>query len=228
MSKFAYFIINFLIVVFPVIFTLDRRINFFKKLKFVFLTSLIAAIPFIIHDIVFTKLSIWNFNPEFISGIHIINLPIEEILFFFAVPYSCLFIYESCKYFYSEKKIQVESSAINNFVKFFLGVALLFLFHTKVYTGIICLATAISLYCFRNSELFRSYSYWRYIFLSLIGFLLINFLLTFLPVVIYNSEYITNIRILSIPIEDFLYFWNMNTLILFIYNRLQSKQGENV
>jgi lycopene cyclase domain-containing protein len=190
------------------------------------LTAIICAIPFIIHDIIFTNFNIWSFNPHFITGIKLFELPIEELFFFITVPYSCLFIYEAVKYFFDTKKFKFLILKKWSVIGIYLVVGILFLANNRLYTGLIFLATGVSLYCYRNLILTASDNYWRYIGFSLLGFLFINFWLTYLPVVTYNPEHIMNFRILSIPIEDFLYFWNMNTLIIVVYSKLTTRNNK--
>ena len=55
-------------------------------------------------DIVFTKLQIWSFNNDYVSGLYLFKLPIEEWLFFIVIPFCCVFIYESINYFFSFDK----------------------------------------------------------------------------------------------------------------------------
>tara|TARA_X000001036_G_scaffold422618_1_gene445724 strand:+ start:577 stop:1071 length:495 start_codon:yes stop_codon:yes gene_type:complete len=149
-------------------------------------------------------------------------MPIEEWLFFFVIPYSCLFIYESVKYFFDLKKI-------NNFSrKLFLIVAILLLVvaamnPNKSYTFwnfLFCgtfMIIVVPLLKFKNyGDFLISYLF------TLLPFFVVNGILTdgdfdFLfetnPVVWYNNSENLSIRIITIPIED-LFYW----LLLFFMN----------
>ena len=54
---------------------------------------------FIPWDIWFTDWSVWQFNSDYIFGVKIFQLPIEEWMFFIIVPFSCVFIHEVLNYF---------------------------------------------------------------------------------------------------------------------------------
>lgn len=62
----------------------------------------LVCIPYIIWDHLVAGIW-WSFNPKYILGIHLGNLPIEEILFFVAVPWSSLVVWERLKRFSNEK-----------------------------------------------------------------------------------------------------------------------------
>ncbi len=212
--KFTYLIINILIILFPLLFSFEHRIKYYKQLKRIGISTAIICIPFVIKDLIFTQFGIWSFNSIYVTGIKFFTIPIEELLFFITVPYSTLFFYELSKYFFKERKIKIRKF-IYFAIPIFIVLGIINL--DKFYTSLISFLTSFTLLYSIKTEILASLNYWRYIFLSLLGFLLINFLLTSFPVVIYNSNFITNIRITTIPIEDFLYFWNMNTLLIFIY-----------
>jgi lycopene cyclase domain-containing protein len=61
-------------------------------------------------------------------------------------------------------------------------------------------------------------------FVSLIPFLVVNGILTSLPVVEYNSVHIMNIRIMNIPLEDFSYLFLMLLMTTTIYERLKESR----
>ena len=91
-THYTYLILNLACIFFPFILSFDKKIAYYKLWKPLFIGIFISAAFFIIWDILFTKLGVWSFNPTYIIGIYIFNLPIEEILFF----YNCslrLYIY---------------------------------------------------------------------------------------------------------------------------------------
>ena len=72
----------------------DGKVAFYKNFKCLFTAIIAIAIPFIIWDQLFTEKGVWGFNPDYLQGLFIGELPLEEVLFFFMIPYCCVFIYE--------------------------------------------------------------------------------------------------------------------------------------
>jgi lycopene cyclase domain-containing protein len=69
-------------------------------------TVFLAAIPFIFWDLYALNRSHWYFNLQNIIGIKILNLPLEEILFFFIIPQSSLLIWVALKKYNSFKELK--------------------------------------------------------------------------------------------------------------------------
>ena len=86
-----YLWVNILAISVPLIASFDRRIQLHKKWKFIIPAILLSMIPYIIWDVIFTRHAFWGFNPEYLLGIDILDLPLEEWLFFIAIPYACIF-----------------------------------------------------------------------------------------------------------------------------------------
>jgi lycopene cyclase domain-containing protein len=40
----------------------------------------------------------WYFNPQGVYGFRILNLPLEEVLFFVVIPFCCIFTWEAIKF----------------------------------------------------------------------------------------------------------------------------------
>ena len=84
-SLYLYLIIG--IPLFPLLLSFDKRVHFVSNWKWAVMASFLVAIPFLIWDWFFTSQSIWGFNENYLVGINLINLPIEEVSFFFVVPF---------------------------------------------------------------------------------------------------------------------------------------------
>ena len=84
---------------YPLFKSFEEKIQYSYKWKFLFPGLLLSGAFFIIWDIWFTSIEIWKFNPDYVLGLFIGGLPIEEWLFFIVVPFSCVFIYEVMNYF---------------------------------------------------------------------------------------------------------------------------------
>ena len=99
-----YFQLLLFTISFPLLASWDKRFNYASKFKFLFPSLFLTGVFFIIWDIIFTKNGVWGFSEIHTSNINFLYLPVEEWLFFIVIPFSCLFIYESVKYFHDVKK----------------------------------------------------------------------------------------------------------------------------
>ena len=107
-----YLILNIASISIPLIYSFEKKMRFIRWWKEVFLSITITAILFLIWDIIFTKNGVWGFNPTYLSGIDIVNLPLEEWLFFFCIPYASIFIHYSFQYFLPNKKLSKSATKI--------------------------------------------------------------------------------------------------------------------
>lgn len=210
-------------VALPLALSFDRKVAFFRKWKALFPALAITAAVFITWDIYFTRHNVWWFNKEYVSGIFLAGLPVEEWLFFLIIPYCCLFIYEvSRAYFTREwKGFTLPASAV--LFLSFLTITLLNL--DRTYTAVnFGMATAIIglQFLLRTHKTYLFHFYTAYA-LSIIPFLLVNGVLTSLPVVGYNNEENLDIRIRAIPVEDFAYLVNLLLMNLNLYEFFKNK-----
>jgi lycopene cyclase domain-containing protein len=60
-------------------------------------------------------------------------------------------------------------------------------------------------------------AFWAYLISGFLLFILFNYFLTSLPVVIYNPSAVSGVRFLTIPLEDFLYNFTMMSVYLVFY-----------
>ncbi len=223
-----YFYLNLAIIAFPLIFSFERRLEFYKKFKPLAVALLLVGFLFVAWDIFATYRGHWSFNPLYVNQAKLFGLPLEEIMFFITVPYSCLFVYHSIGHFVKDKKL----FGIGKWIPASIAILILlfaFVFFSKEYTflAIISVGLAMLFVALVNMELFASRSYWLYTFLTLILFLIFNYLLTSYPVVQYSPEAITGVRVLTIPIEDFMFNFSMLTSYLTVYLWASKKLKSN-
>jgi lycopene cyclase domain-containing protein len=226
--NYTYLTIDICTVIVPFAFSFHPRLNFYKTWKAFFPAVTITGIIFLIWDILFTHLGIWGFNPRYLTGIQIANLPIEEILFFLCIPYACVFTWHCLNLFLPESF----SESLGNKITFILILLLLItgiLFFKNLYTAVTFLSLAavlaITAWGFKIKWLLKFYIVYTVL---LLPFLLVNGILTGLfldqPVVWYNSSGIIGLRILTIPVEDVFYGMELILINVFIYEHLKSKK----
>lgn len=102
MMQYEYLFVLFLTLIVPLIMSFDKKIKFYKKIKFLFLSIFIPFIFFAVWDHFAIKRGHWNFALDKIVNIYVINIPIEEILFFIIIPFVSLFTWECIKYYIKE------------------------------------------------------------------------------------------------------------------------------
>ncbi|WP_373495409.1 lycopene cyclase domain-containing protein [Aquiflexum sp.] len=226
MEKFLYLTLNLLTVAFPLVRSFESRIQYAKKWYALFPAIGITSLFFLVWDHWFTVIGVWEFNPRYLTGIYIFELPIEEWLFFLTVPFACVFIYEVLNYFIKNDILGSVARPITFIlIPAFLIIGLLNL--DKWYTSVNFLVATAMLsihYIFYQGKYLGRF-YLAYM-VSMIPFLFVNGILTgsFIeePVVIYNNAENLGIRLFTIPIEDTVYSMTLLLMNITIYERIRN------
>lgn len=200
--------------------------NYIQRWKPLLKASLLPAILFTLWDIWFVSQGVWEFNPKYNAGIIIMGLPLEEYLFFFIIPFCCVFIYENIV------RIQVPNWL--GYSAGFLILMLLVFITTQTSLGLYTnVSTMVFLLMVILTVVFTQYAVVPIsitAFLSFIPFLLVNGILTGSfgnePIVMYNNAENCGLRFLNIPLEDFIYGTSLITGTIISYE-LQTKFIKN-
>ena len=186
---------------------------------------LIISSLFILWDMLAAARGDWAFNDKYVGQLRILHLPIEELLFFITVPYSCLFLYETFRTYFSDKKVFYHPLLYTILSILCFVVALFFI--NRSYTAAVFIMTAAlfisARFCFKS--VFGSSLYWLYIIVCTTLFAVFNHVLTSLPVVTYSPQAIIGIRAGTIPIEDFFYNFSLLSFYLIIYLFAEKRWG---
>ena len=192
----------------PLALSFDKKVAYASKWKHFFPGMFITAAFFLIWDVIFTQNGVWEFNKSYLLGIFIGNLPLEEYLFFFIVPFACTFIYECIICYFPFPKSDKQLNQLLFSSGIVLLVAAVF-FYSKAYTFWNFFFTGffiLLLFLFFGKKLpFNSKAFWISFGISLVPFLIVNGFLTALPVLIYNNQENLGFRIYTIPFEDVFY-----------------------
>jgi lycopene cyclase domain-containing protein len=203
--KYTYLLLNFFTILVPFFRSFEPKLHFYKKWKFYFPALVIAAIFFLVWDYFKTKHGIWSFKEDYILGLKLGGLPLEEYLFFITVPYACTFIYETVSHFISKqlfpswtRVVMYGLSAVAFLSSFFV--------YEQAYTFSVLYIWGLTFPIVLNQFSAQAFDKFLLTFLiSIVPMFVVNGVLTGLPVVIYNNMENSGIRIGTIPVEDFLY-----------------------
>ena len=204
-----YFWLNLLIIAGPAALSFDQKVTYFKRWPAVFLSILVVGAFYVGWDIYAAHRGDWGFNSKYLMGKYFFGLPLEEILFFITVPFSCIFIYE-CVRAYLPKTIIFFPWEVSLILAVLFGAAA-FYFKGRHYTRMVFSVSGGFFFLAGRfgGDMLSSSSFWIAIFISYLPFMITNGILTGLPVVTYNPRAIIGIRITTIPLEDFFYSFSM-------------------
>ena len=184
---------------------------------------MITGAIFIIWDVLFTRWDVWGFNEDYLLGRNIINLPIEEWLFFVCIPYACVFMHFAIQELLPKAVLSVKITTIITYILLFLFLILSIANYDKLYTQVnYYFAFLVLLISFRFSSQILSKYYVTFL-LMLIPFFIVNGILTgsFIheQVVWYNNDENLGIRLFTIPIEDVTYAFSLILCTLLLMER---------
>jgi lycopene cyclase domain-containing protein len=221
----TYLLINIFSALVPFLFSFYPAIRFDKQFKAFFAGNLIASLCFIAWDILFTAHRIWGFNDQYTLGYDLFNLPGEEVLFFICIPFACVFTYHCMNTFYTISwPAKIERAVVLALSGVLLTGGLVHI--GKAYTAVTFISTAVWLLVLAFVLKVKWLPGFLTIYpLLLIPFFVVNGILTGTgleqPVVWYNNAENVSVRLLTIPVEDFVYALELLLLNLFFYEKFK-------
>ncbi|MDD3087843.1 MAG: lycopene cyclase domain-containing protein [Candidatus Omnitrophica bacterium] len=82
----------------PLLLSFFPPLKFYRKIKYLFLSIFIILAIFGAWDVFATWRGHWYFDADRVWPVKIINLPLEEWLFFVVITFCCIFTWEAMKY----------------------------------------------------------------------------------------------------------------------------------
>lgn len=226
-ERFLYLSLDLASISIPLLFSFYKPAPFYKTWKYLWPAIALPAALFILWDEWFTRMGVWGFNPRYLTGVFIGNLPIEEILFFICIPYACVFTYFALKHLIEKDYLFQHQELISSviiIIMLLMGMQQI----EKWYTGVtfILLGIFLAFQMFKIRPRYMGRFYLAYAVI-LIPFFIINGILTgsFIEeqVVWYNNDENLGIRIGTVPVEDIFYGMLLILLNVVIYEWLQEK-----
>ncbi len=232
-GHYTYLFLDLFTLLGPLALSFERwHFRFRENWRFLFPGLLVMAAIYLPWDIAFTEAGFWGFNPAYLTGTYLWNLPVEEWLFFLAVPYACLFIYEAVRFHIKADPFAGMPTKIITWVLIVGLLTLAIVFYDRWYTALtfsLC-AALLLIHALWIKAAWLSRFYFAYLFV-LIPFLLVNGILTGTgiedQVVWYNNAENMGLRILTIPVEDTIYNLLMLLIVATVYEERRGKAIRN-
>ncbi len=226
---YTYLLVDFFCILFPFLFSFHPRLQFIRNWRAFIIPNLLTAAFFLIWDGIFTHWGIWWFDARYVIGVYWWGMPLEEFLFFFCIPYACVFSYHCFKVLFKLQKFQSFARAFYRLLAMVLLVVAVMHIH-QLYTSVTFILCSVFLaFLVKRNEPLMATFFFTFLFI-LVPFILSNGVLTgsfFDRVVVhYNDAHNLGIRILTIPFEDTFYGMLMLMMNVWGYEYFLKKQGK--
>ena len=224
LNQLVYFGLLAFTISVPLIRSFEHRIHYAGKWKYLFPAILITAAVFLIWDAIFTARGVWGFSHDYTAGLYILKMPLEEWLFFIIIPFATVFVFEVLDYFIKNFNFPVLSMTITILLILIFSI-LFFLYIDRTYTMVVTgfmVVVLLMQFVVKSYRTYLSMFYLSFI-ICLIPFLIVNGILTKLPVVFYDDTENLAFRIYTIPIEDFIYFLALYLMNMNLYKFFQGR-----
>ena len=159
-------------------------------------------------------------------GFTLFKMPIEEWLFFFCIPYACLFSHYAIQYFKPNWITPLPLAKALTIVLIILAIALAIFNLDKLYTSVNFSILAVVLILGLKLNMLQLQRFYISFLFILIPFLIVNGVLTGSlidqEIVWYNNSENLGIRLFTIPIEDIGYAFNLLFINILLLEHLKT------
>jgi lycopene cyclase domain-containing protein len=239
-THWYYILVNLGCLIVPLIFSFHPKLQFYKQWKAFGVATIIMMAIFIPWDMYFTSQGIWGFNSKYVSGLFLLNLPVEEWLFFICIPFACTYTWHCIKVLVDKVPFPAFFKSMAwAFAVISLVVAAAFMGRWYTFTAhLVC-----GLFLLYHLLILKSYYISRFMFvftLILIPFIITNGILTGIrfweydfvnlqpnniteKIVWYDNSHNLGVRIFSMPLDDVAYGLTMLLLVITVYEKLIKK-----
>jgi lycopene cyclase domain-containing protein len=212
-----YVLLDLLVLAAPLALSFDRRVRYVRRWPAVLAASLLVALPYLAWDAWMASRGDWGFNPRYAGAFRLLHLPPGEYLFFLTVGFSCLFIYEVVQAYLRDRPLRLPRWGWLLPAAAAVAAALMFRRQNYTFTVLLAVAVFFLLATLVLPALLTSRNFWLAILITYVPFLIVNGVLTALPVVTYGARAIWGLRVYTIPLEDFFYSFSMLGFMMLAY-----------
>ena len=225
MEHLTYLFLLLIYLVIPVILGFQKNVRFVFRLRYFVPAALFSALIFLMLEWRFISSSIWTFNGDYLTGLSLLKIPVEEWLSLFIIAFSSAYIYEWLKIRFKDFEKPNLFLAIS-LVLFVVYAVLAYVFRRNLFSFFTFFLTAIYLgyTVFRNRYKKHFTKFYLAWLITLLPFFIVSFISNLLPVVIYNAAHIIQVNVLGIPVERFVYLYLLLLINFTIYEFISDRK----
>ncbi|MCB9715763.1 MAG: lycopene cyclase domain-containing protein [Myxococcales bacterium] len=200
-----YLLFDLLVLAVPLLVGAWRRAWFYDRLGTALRAVIGVGVPFVLWDAAVAGRH-WWFDPRYVLGVELLGLPVEELLFFVAIPLACLFTWETVL---GGARAEARPGLVWLYPVLWALVPLgvLVAGHGEQYTGAVLIALGLVALLDHALGAGLLLAPRAHVFFAVVVLLTLVFngYLTGRPVVHYGEAYQLGLHIGTIPVEDFAY-----------------------
>ena len=207
--NYTYLLINVALLLIPLILIYPMKLQQSRTIKFMLLAVFINVFVFSVPTEYLTQMKVIVFNPPYLTGFILWQLPIEELLFSLVMPFAGLAVYVFLNTRFPDLKFEKYSLALSNIL---LGIciAILYFGYHNLYTLFTFLILLIFLlYVEYVNKIRFMYRFYRAWLVSLFPFYIAASIVNALPVIQYNEKETLIFNLMNVPFESPFYFMGM-------------------
>lgn len=225
LKHYIYLVALALLFLIFLIFGLNRKLAIRQGIKYIIPSVVISGAIFLMFEFRFVEFNIWKYNPDYLSGIFLFRIPLEEWLVYIVLPLTGYLVYELVH------AVVYKTGNPNYYVVLSLILLVVFIVTTYTcrkltYTFVIFLLLSVYFgYIVFRGQLKPHYGFFYISFLfSLVPFFFLNAFIVGLPVILYNPHYISGVSVIKIPLENIAGFFLLFLMNISIYEYLMEKR----